>query len=391
MKPRTRLPWSRMALGCVLYGAPIGALAAQEPDRASALDIEVIPGQVYVEKGRSSQLLNFDFIITNQRPQRLSLRAIRVFVYDASEQLSLTKAIDGNGLPPTTVERGDASIEVLHGTEIEGGGTLYVFNPFFAFDQDLDLAELRYEFVFADEQRTQYRVPVTVRPAVYETETDLIIPLAGRVLVRDGHDFYSHHRRASLNHPLAELFGIETNSSRYAYDLSIVDAQGELHRGSGERLEEWYGWGTPVYASGSGTVVAVVDTVSDNPLQNGQVVVPNPMSYTKLDDFTGNNIAIDHGNGEFSVIGHLKHGSVKVHLGDWVEQNQIVAEMGLSGSTSFPHVHYQLQTGVASGTAEGLPSYFRRFRRLLGSRTALVGKGQIDTGDIVESVVTGAR
>ena len=34
--------------------------------------------------------------------------------------------------------------------------------------------------------------------------------------------------------------------------------------------------------------------------------------------------------------------------------------------------------------AEGLPSYFRAFRRVLGSSQIEVQRGQIDSGDIVE-------
>jgi hypothetical protein len=34
--------------------------------------------------------------------------------------------------------------------------------------------------------------------------------------------------------------------------------------------------------------------------------------------------------------------------------------------------------------AEGLPSYFHDFRRILGSTAREISKGQIDSGDIVE-------
>ena len=34
--------------------------------------------------------------------------------------------------------------------------------------------------------------------------------------------------------------------------------------------------------------------------------------------------------------------------------------------------------------AEGLPSYFQNFRRVLGSTFENVSQGQIDTGDIIE-------
>jgi hypothetical protein len=35
---------------------------------------------------------------------------------------------------------------------------------------------------------------------------------------------------------------------------------------------------------------------------------------------------------------------------------------------------------------EGLPSYFTDFRRLLGAKPIIVKTGQVDTGEIVESI-----
>jgi murein DD-endopeptidase MepM/ murein hydrolase activator NlpD len=97
----------------------------------------------------------------------------------------------------------------------------------------------------------------------------------------------------------------------------------------------------------------------------------------------GNYIVIDHQNGEFSLYGHIKQNSARVKIGDTIKQNQIIAQIGASGSSKFPHLHYELQTG-ADTKAEGLLSYFRDFRRVLGARIQTVKLGQIDSGDIVE-------
>lgn len=359
-------------------------LAVQQGDPS----IEVIPDAVYIEEGRGAQLLNFDFLVSNPTSRSLSLQRLRVSAFDALGTLIHVRSLDGNGFPATEVERGDASIHTLHGTTVDPEGTLYVFNPFYSFDADLDLRELRYEFLFVDTQGAGQTVSVTVRPTVYESRTDLVLPLSGRVLVTDGHEVYSHHRRMSLNHPIAEHFGIGTNSSRYAYDLNVVDELGRMQPSAvPSRREDYYGWEAPVLAPGSGTVVRAVNNVPDNQLANGQVAGPNPMAFTKLDDFFGNHVVIDHGNGEFSALGHLREGSVTVGVGDRVTRGQVIATLGLSGSTFSPHVHYQLQTGASAGEAEGLPSYFKQYRRLLGERSEDVVSGQIDTGDFVQSLV----
>ena len=57
---------------------------------------------------------------------------------------------------------------------------------------------------------------------------------------------------------------------------------------------------------------------------------------------------------------------------------------GAAATQMFPHLHYQLQTS-ATGTAEGLPSYFHAFTRIRGKRRVAVPSGQIDSGEIIET------
>ena len=82
----------------------------------------------------------------------------------------------------------------------------------------------------------------------------------------------------------------------------------------------------------------------------------------------------------------MKNGSVTVRAGDRVKQGQKLGEMGCSGDAMFPHLHYQLQRD--GGLGEGLPSYFRGYRRFTGTAWVPVKRGQIDTGDVVSSTPT---
>ena len=72
----------------------------------------------------------------------------------------------------------------------------------------------------------------------------------------------------------------------------------------------------------------------------------------------GNVIVIDHGNGEYSMIAHLQHGSVQVKLGQRVAQGQVIGKLGHSGDTDTPHLHYQLQSGPDFLYADALPCHF---------------------------------
>lgn len=72
---------------------------------------------------------------------------------------------------------------------------------------------------------------------------------------------------------------------------------------------------------------------------------------------------IDHGNGEFSAMGHLKQGSILVKPGDRVRQGQVIAQMGRSGMGSgLIHVHYQLQDRSDLFNSEALPFRFDNVR-----------------------------
>jgi murein DD-endopeptidase MepM/ murein hydrolase activator NlpD len=93
---------------------------------------------------------------------------------------------------------------------------------------------------------------------------------------------------------------------------------------------------------------------------------------------------LDHGNGEFSYFAHMRPGSVRVKKGDHVTQDQQIGEIGFAGDAFIPHLHYMLMDGPDILKAEGLPSYFRNFRRVLGSKLIDVQRGQIDSGDIIE-------
>jgi hypothetical protein len=90
------------------------------------------------------------------------------------------------------------------------------------------------------------------------------------------------------------------------------------------------------------------------------------------------------GNGELSHLGHLRPGSVQVAVGHKVRAGQPIAQVGTSGSSLFPHLHYQLVTRPTFD-AEGLPSPLVEFDRVLGSTRARADGTSPDSGDIVEA------
>jgi Peptidase family M23 len=355
-----------------LLAFALNLLAAADP--AAAVTVTVKPEHPIIETRGSMRYLNCDFLLQNRGGQALRLEEVQVSVLDRGGRLVLRRFISGNGTSP--------SIETVGKRDLEPGATKLVFNPFHTFEPDTPLDKLRYEFLLLgrEDEKMQVRLEATLTPRSWQPKTDLVLPLKGRTIVWDGHDFYSHHRRWDVTHPILQKIGMRNNPDRYAYDFSIVDEQGRMYRGDGEAPEEWLGWGVPVLAPGAGRVVESANDARDH--GPDRVNFETALKTPRLT--CGNYVVIDHGNGEFSVICHMKQGSVRVKPGDPVRQGEQLGQMGFSGDAITVHVHYQLQDrGEFDG--EGLPSYFSRFRRRLGGRSLDVSKGQIDSGDIVEA------
>jgi murein DD-endopeptidase MepM/ murein hydrolase activator NlpD len=54
-------------------------------------------------------------------------------------------------------------------------------------------------------------------------------------------------------------------------------------------------------------------------------------------------VIIDHGDGLFSAMSHLKMNSIKVSKGDIVKKGDIIALCGNNGRSPVPHLHFQFQ------------------------------------------------
>ncbi len=350
------------------------ALLLQAAPLPAPLAVRVAPDTALVERDPASGVgyANFDFVVTSGAAGPLELVSIVVTAH-AGGQLVLRRFCDTSGLSPC--------IRTIPDRTIPPGASAIVYNPFDELPAHLPLRELRYVLVFADTGGSVRDTIVTLVPLRdYTPRTDLVLPLRGRLLVFDGHDFYAHHRRWNLAHPVVgKLF--RHNSGRYAYDFSIVDSGGSMYRGNGDRNEQWYSWNAPVRAPGSGTVVAAESGEPD--WEVGRTGLPDSVVLARPIALFGNYVVIDHGTGEFSLLAHLRRGSLLVRPGDRVRQGQQIGRVGFSGSVYTIHTHYQLQRG-AEYDAEGLPSTFLRLTRV-GRRGGTTGKARIDSGDVVQS------
>lgn len=364
--------WNALAGFAAIIADPVNTSAASR-----SVEVSAIPAEILIERS-DLQHLNFDFLVTNNSARAVELKSLQISVSDSHGKLVLRRDVDGSGASP-------AIQTVLPDREFKPGDTGIFFNPFTIFANDFPLHDLRYHLTFAASDGPPIEVDVMVHPKVWKPATTLILPVRGRIWAKHGHDYLSHHRRWNPLLPIAQSFGATATFARYALDLMVVDKAGRTRKGLGERNDDFFGWGASVRAPGRGTVVAAYDQDLDDNLATGKSGF-NPERLPKEPlHFYGNYVIIDHGDGEFSLLGHLQHGSLLVKRGDKVALGQSLARIGSSGSAEFePHLHYELRRGTTMAV-EGLPAYFTDFLRLLGAARVPVKQGLINSGEFVSS------
>ena len=135
---------------------------------------------------------------------------------------------------------------------------------------------------------------------------------------------------------------------RWAYDF-IAPQKGV----TSSQLKDYDIYGVDVIAPASGTVIAVENSEADlTPGNNNFKSMAGNHIYIRLDE-----------TGTYLVLDHLKRGSVKVKVGQHIEEGTVIARVGNSGNSSEPHLHIHHQRQDPSKTSmflsEGLPLYFR--------------------------------
>jgi hypothetical protein len=350
---------------------PALLLLAAIPAAAQTAGIEVRadPRAPLIERTAFGQAVNFDFRVANRGADPVELKVVHAVVKDARGQILAVIEVNDNGSAP--------GILTVPQRTVAPGAALTLFNPVHTLPREIAVDSIDFRLTFAGKDDSRVETRLTVRPRVYAQKTRLVFPLGGRVLVWDGHDFLSHHRRVDLDHPILAQVGIATNASRYSSDLVAADAGGAFFRGDGKAHGDHYVFGQPVLAPGDGIVVLVENGMADGGQVSLDTIKANPIA------LFGNHVVIDHGNGEFSRLGHLRQGSVRVAKGQRVRAGEAIALVGTSGTSLFPHLHYELGT-TADLSGEGLPVHFADLDRLLGDRRVPMADRGPDSGEIVE-------
>jgi len=124
-----------------------------------------------------------------------------------------------------------------------------------------------------------------------------------------------------------------------AFDFIVLDSEMKSFQNPGNAVDDFYCFNKPVIACADGYIATIVDNVEDNAIR-GNNTLQN----------WGNSIVIYHADGLYSQLSHLKLGSIKFAVGDFVKKGDIVAYCGNSGRSPEPHIHFQLQASPKIGS-----------------------------------------
>ncbi len=254
------------------------------------------------------------------------------------------------------------------------GRSLIFLSQYFSLNGNVDV--LRVE-VMAISQNGPVTTALDIPVVHYDPAAQYTFPLNGSWFVNVGPNHFSHHRWSQ--------------NSEFAIDAIRVGRNGRAFASDGQSVEDFYAFGAPVYAAAEGVVVAAMDGIGPAPLKGVDESFDDffaRMSARQSDLFAedpllaaGNFVIIEHEGGEHSVYGHLRQGSLQVAVGDRVLPGMQLGEIGNSGNSLEPHLHFQVMLGADRMWSRGVPVIFQG----LAGRDSDVITRQLRSGDFVFS------
>ncbi len=171
-----------------------------------------------------------------------------------------------------------------------------------------------------------------------------VLLLASPALGQDLPIPYTEEDRFAFDFPVACTVGkdcivqnyVDVDPSRRFRDYNCKGLTYDGHRGTDIRIPSLSDMrkGIDVLAVADGRVTAIRADQEDGAYRNGANVSDKPC---------GNAIIVQHENGYVTQYCHLKKDSLRVVRRQQVAAGQKIAEVGMSGEATFPHLHFEVR------------------------------------------------
>jgi murein DD-endopeptidase MepM/ murein hydrolase activator NlpD len=221
---------------------------------------------------------------------------------------------------------------------------------------------------FGDSLSVEVQYEVDGRTEVERSRTSLTrstgftgrLPFDGTWYVASEHGYLDPHQRVST-----EMF---------AYDFVQIGSNGRSYQRDGSRNTDYFAYGKKVLASKGGVVALVRSDVTDNAPGTTNTTAPG-----------GNVVIIDHGDNQYGYYAHLRPAKIPVKAGAEVRAGDVIGEVGNTGDSREPHLHFHVMTDANVEEAQAVPLVFENWRGQAHTRTP-VGRepGLLPRGEFVE-------
>ena len=232
---------------------------------------------------------------------------------------------------------------------------------------------------YKTDDNATHEVSARLKAVVYQQVNRFVFPVNGSWWVAGSADPHSDHRWMTCE--------------EFALDLGQLDQKGSTYKGHGVRLEDYYCFDREVVAVAEGEVVTVQNNRPDERSflkQSGESLEDYEnrsrefqLEILKTDIYLalGNYIVIRHLGDEYSCYAHLKQGSARVKRGDAVKKGQVIGNVGQSGNSTEPHLHFQVNDGPDPLYSRCKPVKFSNLRLFEDGSDSFIYAGDIVNTD----------
>ena len=331
---------------------------------SAQVDIAVLPGSVYVEELGGAVVpvkrVFFHLIFHNVSAQPIEFQWVRFDLVGTSGGI-----VSGQFSGPALIGLFDNSVERRR-IEATPAGTL-VLRP----NERKALSDVSFELpsglmgqtLIVETEFTQGDDVASSKVSLPLAVTEGFVgrlPFEGNWYVAAEHSALDNHRRF-----VAEAF---------AYDFLKIGPDGRSYQGTGGRNSDYFAYGLDVLAAADGEVVYMRNDIPEN--VPGQAMAATP---------GGNAIVIRHSDTLYTYYAHMRPGGMQVGVGDQVLEGEPIGEVGNSGDSVEPHIHFHAMSDSDPGLGPGIPALFENWISNAYGRRAIVEQlGTIPRGDFVE-------
>jgi murein DD-endopeptidase MepM/ murein hydrolase activator NlpD len=335
------------------------------PAFAQDVDISVRPDVVYVESLAGNivpmERMFFHIVIENKTKSPIDVEWVRFDVTN-SKGILFSGQYSGRALMDlfnSSIDRRRIETTAKDTLRVDSGQRKAISDVFMDFPQGFIGENLILELSYKSGTTTDSKKTSTQLQRTQAFSGRL--PFDGTWYVSSEHGYLDPHKRF-----LAETF---------AYDFLQIGPNGKSYQRDGKTNADYYAYGKKVLAAKDGTVVSVRTDMAENvPGETTNVATPS-----------GNVVIIDHGNNQFGYYAHLKPFSVTVKPGARVKAGDIIGEVGNSGDSSEPHLHFHVMNNADPGQADGIPAVFETWKAQSYSRAPITRQsGILPRGEFVQ-------